>query len=171
MKFIQLTRGYAAIVDDADYNRVMAAGPWQTVIKKSTGMVYALRTVPKLDGKPTTQRLHRFILGLTDPKVQVDHRNRYGLDNQRSNLRVATSAQNGANRSKQRGTSSRFKGVHWNKTQRQWTAYLYVNRKKVYLGIFADELSAARAYDAFAREHFGEFAKLNLGQKPKTTKG
>jgi len=164
---IPLTRGYVTFVDDADYARVMDAGPWQTVINKSTGMVYALRTVAKPDGRPTTQRLHRFILGLIDPKVQVDHRNRNGLDNQRHNLRIATPSQNGANRSKQRGTSSRFKGVHWNKRQQRWVAYLYVNRKRIYLGIFADELSAARAYDAFARKHFGEFAKLNFSQKKK----
>jgi len=97
----------------------------------------------------------------------VDHRNRYGLDCQRGNLRIATQAQNSANRNKQRGTSSKYKGVHWNKRQQQWTAYLYVNRKKIYLGVFGDEISAARAYDAFARKYFGEFAKFNLGQKKK----
>ena len=31
-----------------------------------------------------------------------------------------------------------------------------------YLGAFADEIEAAKAYDATAREMFGEFARLNF---------
>jgi AP2 domain len=172
MKFVGLTQGYAAIVDDADYERVMDAGPWHAVTKRRTGIVYAQRHTYKKDGPRANVLLHRFILGITDPKVQVDHRNRYPLDCQRNNLRVATGSQNNGNMSKPRhGKTSRFKGVSWHKSSGKWRAVIALNRKHRHVGSFADELSAARAYDAAAREQWGEFAKCNLGQKPTTKKG
>jgi hypothetical protein len=92
MKFIPLTRGYAAIVDDADYARVMEAGPWYAAVQRRTGLVYAERHIRKVGGK---QRLHALILGV-GPEVLVDHHNRYPLDNRRVNLRIATGSQNAA---------------------------------------------------------------------------
>jgi hypothetical protein len=116
--------------------------------------------------------MHRFILGITNPKIKVDHRNRYELDNRRTNLRIPTNSQNGANANKCRHrTSSRFKGVSWHKRLRKWCAHIGVNRGLIHLGYFTNELDAARSYDAAAREHFGEFAKFNLWQKPATKKG
>lgn len=34
MKEIQLTQGYVALVDDKDYERVLAEGPWQASVYK-----------------------------------------------------------------------------------------------------------------------------------------
>jgi hypothetical protein len=171
LKFIPLTRGYQAIVDDADYERVMEAGPWFASVKKRTGIVYAQRRTYKKDGPRKALPLHLFILGLP-PGVLVDHRNRYGLDNQRGNLRIATGSQNNGNMSKPRhGVTSRFKGVSWDRRRGKWRAVIALNRKSRELGFFTDELDAARAYDAAAREQWGEFAKFNLGQKPTTKKG
>ncbi len=107
------------------------------------------------------QRLHRFLLGLTDPKIIVDHEDRNGLNNQRGNLRVATKSQNEANSCKQHGTTSRFKGVSWNKRGGKWEAQI-AHR---HLGCFADEMSAALAYDTAARKHFGEFCNCNFPPK------
>jgi hypothetical protein len=168
MREIPLTRGYVAFVDDADYERVTAAGPWSAHIDRRKN-VYARHTMQhNAEGKQPTLLMHRFILGITDSKVKVDHRNRYGLDNRRENLRLPTNSQNGANANKcRRGASSRFRGVSWHKRIGKWGAHIGVNRKLIHLGYFAEELDAARAYDAAAREHFGEFAHFNLGQKKK----
>jgi hypothetical protein len=55
--------------------------------------------------------------------------------------------------------------VGWHKRKDKWQARITVNRKTIQLGCFTEELDAARAYDAAAREYFGEFAHFNLGQK------
>lgn len=164
MKWIPLTKGYAALVDDADYERVTAAGPWYANVRPN--IVYAMCKVRKPDGRRTMGYLHRFIVGITDPKVRVDHRNRYGLDCRRHNLRIGvTPSQNAANSNSSKRGTSRFKGVQWDKRHRKWVAKIRVNYRVKQLGLFTDELSAARAYDAAARNHFGEFAKCNLGTK------
>jgi hypothetical protein len=100
MKEIPLTRGYVAFVDAADFDRVVAAGPWHAVNDHHKN-VYARHSTPhNAKGKQQSVSMHRFILGVTDPKTKVDHRNRYGLDNRRENLRLPTDSQNGANAGK-----------------------------------------------------------------------
>jgi hypothetical protein len=170
MKEVPLTRGYVAVIDDADYDRVMAAGAWHAH-RQRKGM-YALHTVYIKGSKPhkwLTLRMHRFILGVTDPKIDVDHRDHNGLNNRRANLRVATRSQNRANGRKPRGTSSTFKGVSFHKKLRKWQAYITANGKRTYLGLFEREADAAFAYYSAALKYFGEFTTTSLS--PKETEG
>jgi hypothetical protein len=46
--------------------------------------------------------------------------------------------------------------------QGKWEVRVSINGKRIYLGSYYDEIEAARAYDTFARENFGEFAKPNF---------
>ena len=111
---IPLTKGYVAIVDDEDFERV-AQYNWSASCKKHT--IWDVRR-PCPNSRKNIY-LHRFILDVTDPKIQVDHRNHNGLDNRRSNLRVTGRAGNVHNtRKRVPPTSSRFKGVNW-REQRQ----------------------------------------------------
>jgi hypothetical protein len=61
--------------------------------------------------------------------------------------------------------ASRFKGVYASSTKGKWRAGVRVTEEgraiNVYLGTFAVEEDAARAYDARVKELFGEFAKTN----------
>jgi len=161
MREIPLTRGYVALVDDADYDRVMAVGHWRATPIRNT--VYAQHNTRNAKGRRTTAYLHRFILGIEDTNVQVDHRNHNGLDNRRANLRVASLSQNAANRAKLKGTTSRFKGVSWSKEKGKWRAYITIKRKTtLHLGYFDSEIDAACAYYRAACEHFGEFKTTSL---------
>jgi hypothetical protein len=112
--------------------------------------------------------MHRFVLGLTDPKILVDHKDHIGVNNTRNNIRPATNGQNSANRRKSAKQShSPYKGVTWqsNTKSKPWMAYIHTKvdgkRKIIHLGRFADEADAARIYNEAARDLFGEFACLN----------
>lgn len=161
MKTIQLTQGFVSLVDDADFERV-SAYHWQADVKPNT--VYAIRATRKPDGTKTTQYLHRFILGLTDRHVQVDHIDRDGLNCQRENLRVCTNHQNSHN-SRSRGGASQYKGVTWDRDKQKWRARFIVSGRRKSLGYFGEEIEAALAYDAAAREHYCEFAHCNFPPK------
>jgi hypothetical protein len=97
---------------------------------------------------------------------EVDHINGNGLDNRKENLRVCTKSQNLGNQKKTKlyggvATSSKYKGVSWDKRVQKWVAKIGINGKRVYLGLFEDEEKAAEAYNKAALEYFGEFALLN----------
>ena len=93
----------------------------------------------------------------------VDHRNGDGLDNRRDNLRLATHSENMMNRPKIKSpTTSRFVGVYFDKARRLWVARIHLNGKCIWLGRFATEIEAAKAYDEAAKKYHGEFARLNF---------
>lgn len=159
MKQIPLTKGYVALVDDADYEAV-SKFKWYARIQRRT--VYAERVAYAPDNKQTTIMLHRFILSITDPQIDVDHEDHNGLNNQRYNLRSTNASGNGGNAQKTSSlTSSRFKGIFWRKDRNKWRANIRVNRKLISLGCFSSEQEAALAYNKAAKELFGEFALLN----------
>jgi len=148
---IPLTQGFVALVDDEDYERVMAAGKWQASVDDQR--VYARH---KVGGRQV--RLHAFLTGWP----LTDHINGDGLDNRRSNLREATSAQNACNRRLSSYNTSGFKGVSWKADGDRWVARIKVHGTATHLGSFSTPQEAARAYDAAAIEMHGEFARLNF---------
>ncbi|SCW56700.1 AP2 domain-containing protein [Sphingobium faniae] len=93
----------------------------------------------------------------------VDHINGDPTDNRRDNLRLCNPQQNARNMGVRRdigSLQSRFKGVC--RIGKKWRAYIYLNKRQAHLGTFADEVMAARAYDAAARAHFGSFCCVNF---------
>jgi hypothetical protein len=151
VRYIPLIDGRFAIVDAADFEW-LSRYTWRG---SGGGMGYASSRI-----KNKRVFMHRLIMNPPPGKV-VDHVNGNQWDNRRANLRVCTQAENTRNRRKSRGTS-RFKGVSWNARRRKWVAAIRLNRKAIYLGLFDDEIEAARAYDLKARELFGPYAYLNF---------
>ncbi len=160
MMIIQLANDRGQVmVDDDDYE-TLSSHSW--CLYEGGGnrqRVYAQANV-KVDGVWRRVFMHRFILGLGRGQ-RCDHRDNNGLNNQRSNLRLASRGQNQHN-SGSRGGTSRFKGVCWSKSCSKWLAQIMANKRRCYLGVFEDEEDAARAYDAKAKELHGDFAKLNF---------
>ena len=95
----------------------------------------------------------------------VDHRDHNGLNNRRSNLRLATPRENAQNRRAKRTCSSGYKGVNYRQKDGLFEAALRDNGKRVYLGRFQKADDAARAYDKKAKEVHGEFAYLNFAEE------
>lgn len=97
------------------------------------------------------------------PSLFVDHINCDPSDNRIANLRLATRQQNRAN-----SKSSKPKGVV--KAKNRWQAQITINGRNTYLGSFRSPEEAAAAYDAAARESFGDFARSNY-QRGVTAEG
>lgn len=155
MKTIALTQGRVALVDDADFERL---NQWTWCAWKHRNTFYAQRARRVSEGKSGVVFMHQEVCC-----KGADHKNGNGLDNRRSNLRPCTASQNSANQPLQKGNRSGFKGVSWQGGRlNKWTAQVQVLGKKIHLGCYSDKEDAARAYDAAAREHFGEFAQLNF---------
>jgi len=146
MVTVELTQGKVAVIDDCDATRVLAL-KWYA--SRHGRHWYAMH------GRAPKLLLHRLILNAPEGMV-VDHIDGDGLNNQRGNLRLATLRENTIN-SRPRQI---FKGV-WAQPNGKSVAALTVHGRKVYLGIFGCEQQAACAYDAAARQHFGQFARLN----------
>ena len=149
---IPLGDGFYAYVDAADFGWL---NQWTWHLRGG----YAVRLE-----KGRLIFMHREIM--RPPKgMIVDHKNRNKLDDTRDNLRVCTRQENMRNRGKRRGTSSRFKGVCYSKKHDKYFASVYDKREQLFLGLFTDEIEAARAYDSKAVELFGEFARLNFPEE------
>src|ERR1700689_3479077 len=114
MKEIPLTRGYVALVDDEDYERVMAAG--SSYLRRTGKDGRYLYGEKEIGGKNVL--LHRFILGLTDPLIFVDHVDHDGLNCTRTNMRICGRTENKANARKTPTRSSPYKGVYLE--QKKW---------------------------------------------------
>lgn len=154
--------GYYAIIDKSDWD--LARGYfWRLFRATKARHRYAVATVANPDkGRGYQLRLHRLLLGLSpDNPLVVDHINGDGLDNRRSNLRIATIAQNARN-SIPRGRT-KLKGVCLRKSRRYavriWNAASGVTEN---LGTFDTSTEAALVYDQRARELHGEYARLNF---------
>jgi hypothetical protein len=132
MRRIPLTKGYFALVDDADYE-MLSRFKWQVNVLPRA--VYAQRGA-FVGGKWTTVMMHRTIFGLTDRTLDVDHIDHNGLNNQRSNLRPCTRSQNNMNRRLGKDSTSGIKGVSWKRSDNAWRAQIKLDGKTVHLGFF-----------------------------------
>jgi hypothetical protein len=156
---IPLTKGYIALVDPVDAD--LAEYRW-SALEYKCGRVYAVRLA-------STIAMHRVILQrmVDHPLVRADrtdHIKGIGVDNRRSNLRLATHAQNLMNRPQNSSNTSGYKGVSFNKHAKKWRAGITALGKTVCLGYFDTPELAYAAYCAAARELHGEF--FNPGDTP-----
>ena len=149
---IALTQGLAAMVDAADYEWLMQ---WKWSAHRTSDGYYARASYVRFPASLRRVYMHRLILGLqAGDRRMCDHRNRNRLDNRRINLRVATHADNQAN--KEGYGASGFKGV--TRFRKRWKAEITLNKKTIFLGSFATPEHAHSAYCNAAMLVRGEFA-------------
>lgn len=107
-------------------------------------------------------KLHRLIMGVTDPNLEVDHiqhppRREYKVDNRRSNLRVVTHADNTKNHITQINNTSGTSGVHYCERDNKWIARISVNGERIYLGSFDNKEEAVSIRKEAEIKYFGEY--------------
>lgn len=157
---IQTPSGHIAFIDEIDAD--LLDFKWHAMKSKETHYVGRSVRSPK----QTTITLHTVILErkLGRPLVKgemCDHKDLDGLNNRRSNLRLATVTQNMCNRGLGSNNKTGYKGVYWSKMAKKWQAKIGFNRKQINLGSFENIHDAARAYNEAAIRLHGEFARLN----------
>lgn len=95
------------------------------------------------------------------PEKHIDHIDGNKANNSFSNLRLATNKQNLKNRLKNINNKSGFRGVSWSVHAEKWIANAMLNGKRKNLGYFATAEKAAKAFNSFAKLHYGEFYNAN----------
>ena len=59
-------------------------------------------------------------------------------------------------------TTSKYRGVWYNKKKKRWRAVIGINNSRKIIGNFRNEIDAAKAYDRAAKHFYREFAILNF---------
>lgn len=162
MKKIPLYNKYRQVVgytevDDVDYPQ-LSRHLW--TLRRSPRTNYAWRAERRggRSGKLINIAMHRVLMGLDPGKDPiVDHIDRDGLNNKRSNLRLCTWAENQRNR---RGWSKHgvkgVKPVYGGK----WVGQIRLNGRLYRLGKFETIEEAHAAYCVAAKRLHGEFAHV-----------
>lgn len=153
---VPLSRGKVAIVDADDAGGILKYN-WQAIATRSGKGFYARRVDEESPYRDKRIMMHRQIMAAPRGML-VDHIDRNGLNNRRSNLRLCSNAENTRNRSLYRNNSTGFKGVYTNKDCKDWIAAI----RGRYLGLYPSAELAARAYDTAALQAYGKFASLNF---------
>jgi hypothetical protein len=148
---------FKCFIDECDKDLLSIR--WGTRVPVGSNTAYVMRNIRK--PKKTTKQIHRAIMERILGRAllkgeQVDHKDMNGLNNTRSNLRVASPSQNQANRKVRRDNRLGIKGV--GKAGKKYQAQIAENGGLKYLGRFDTPEEAHAAYMEAARRQYGEFA-------------
>jgi hypothetical protein len=151
---IPLSNGLEALIDKADWELV-AQYSWHPKKDRNSLTWYVIANVP--NSKPRRSiLLHRLIHPVSEG-LEVDHKDRNGLNCRRDNLRDSTRVGNMMNVQWRR--SKLYKGVRFRRGS--YWARLRIKGKLKEVGGFETTQDAARAYNEMALLEYGEFAFLN----------
>ncbi|AYV76783.1 MAG: hypothetical protein Barrevirus1_5 [Barrevirus sp.] len=146
-------------IDDVSVKLLLNDGKYLIIDKSEYDKVkyYACGITPKGYGTIRVDgidlRLSRFLTGETDPLIYVDHIDRNTLNNRLANLRKSNCKKNPQNRTKQKGLTSKYMGVHYNTNGQIWIGRIKKDGKLVFHIKLADEEAVARAHDLFIIDH------------------
>lgn len=117
------------------------------------------RIIIKLGAKNyLAHRLAWFLQTGEWPPDEIDHENNNPSDNNWNNLRLATRAQNRMNSRCRSDSVSAVKGVYFEKRTARYSARIYINGKRKWLGSFATAKEADAVFRAAERQAHGHFA-------------
>lgn len=148
-------------LDDIDFEKFKSIKWCVHVCKNNRAYARAWFYYPE---HPRKQKmLHRLIVSqfYPDGDYLIDHIDGNGLNNQRSNLRVATQTQNCQNRGKNKTNTTGFKGVSRTPNGKRFRVYIKIGSKFTWGGVFDCPVEAAKRYNELASQYHGEFAYQN----------
>ena len=107
-------------------------------------------------------------IGTCDKKIEAaklyDVAAIYFLDNPKLNYpkKIDEYKRNPYNPRSLNRKNGKYVGVSWHSSKNKWVAYININKKRIHLGYFKDDIAAAEAYDRAAVKHRGKEAKVNF---------
>ena len=150
-KEVTLTRGYVALVSDADYERV-AQHKWH-VDRLRPNLSYATTWIA---GKNV--RMHRFLLYAIKGE-EVDHIDGDGLNNTRENIQMVSRQTNSIKREVFSHNKTGYAGI--DQFRSGYRARIGYNYGTVFVGVFDTLEEAASARDKELVKLFGEDAPMS----------
>lgn len=117
--------------------------------------------VTQTDNDKQVLYLHRVVTNAKENEV-VDHKfgSDYLYDNRKCKLRCCTQSNNLMNRVIGSNNNSGISGVCYSKERNKWRAYITVNRKQIYLGMFINKEDAIQARLNAEIKYFGEYSYI-----------
>ena len=160
-EFGKLTKAYKEglkfLVDQEDYELWVKDNSFSLRNEKGKNISVI---VSSATGGFHLKKLHRLIMN-AGPNDIIDHISGDVLDNRKSNLRFATSAENNRNTRKRIDNSSGIKGVCWHKKFNKWTTYINIDGKRIYLGCYENKQDAEDVVRKARIELHREFARFS----------
>lgn len=105
--------------------------------------------------------LHRWLLGITEPTVIVDHVNRDRMDCRLENLRVVSFHQNSCNHKLFRTNQTGYAGVYYSNRSLRYEVKIGYMGKRIYLGASVDDpLYLSQLYNIAARYLYGDYVGI-----------
>lgn len=154
-RVIKLFSGEYVRIDEEDYERL---SQYSWCLFKSEKWQYAIRTEYK-NGTQKTIYMHREIMGVTDPKIYVDHRDHDGLNNLKSNLRMSDNRFNQYNVGKKSTSKQKYKNIR-QLDENRWQVRVRTPKGKRVERVVYSEEDAVKLYNELALKYHGEFAYL-----------
>ena len=156
MRTISVTHNKFALVDDDDYEKLIKF-KWCAIKHTKSNSFYVVTSINK-----KAIPMHRMIIGEKEG-FQIDHKDRNGLNNQKSNLRFTTRSQNQWNKLCSKNNPTGFKGV--SRHGKKFKMDIKAGNTKITKCGFSTAIEAALCYDKHAIILHGEFACLNFRDK------
>ena len=129
-----------------DEGRVFSLNTGREMVA-SVGAKGYLQVHLRKSGKSYCKRLNHVVWGSfnggCDDNLVIDHIDGNIKNNNLSNLQQITSREN---TTKCRRPASGYHGVVWYPANKKWEAALWINRKRIHLGLFDDPVAAHLAY-------------------------
>ena len=101
--------------------------------------------------KIETFKLHRLVISLFKEKVHnknfVNHIDKDPSNNHIDNLEWVDNRENMSHSFSLKNKTSKYVGVCWKSRESKWSAEVYINKKRYFLGLFETEELAANAYN------------------------
>lgn len=156
-KKIPLQNGMFALIDDEDFEKVNEFN-WTYALSDGYPLIFS----NYIGNNKEILKLSRFILGLEKSNNDyVFHKNKNDFDFRKNNL-IVSDRKGWVRKSKGwKNSSSKYKGVSWNKALSKWQAGIKVQGKRKHLGYFSLEAEAALAYNKAAIQFFGKNSYQN----------